>query len=384
MRRLSDTIARLSKLRAQYSVPAGGADVGRLSDLHDFGSNPGALRAKVYIPNELAEGAPLVVVLHGCTQTAESYDRGSGWSALAEREGFALLFPEQQRANNPNLCFNWFVPEDTEGNGGEALSIRQMIEALVSSHGLDRTRIFITGLSAGGAMTSAMLATYPEVFAGGAIIAGLPYGTASTIPEAFDRMRGHGTPSGKQLQGLLRRASPHNGPWPTLSIWHGSADQTVASSNARAIVDQWRVVHGVSADAARSESVDGRSRRVWRNVHGQDVIEEYSISGMGHGTPLATTGDLGLGATGPFMLEVGICSTRSIAKFWGLLKSVANIIDSEPDAAQMPADVPLASAASSRGRKRSSDSAEKTLRLEPPSTIQKTIEDALRSAGLMR
>ena len=135
--------------------------------------------SRYYLPENLPEGAPLVVVLHGCTQSAAGYDRGSGWSQLADQAGFALLFAEQQRANNPNLCFNWFLPTDTKRNFGEALSIRQMIETLVLAHGLDRKRIFVTGLSAGGAMASVMLATYPEVFAGGAIIAGLPYGSAN-------------------------------------------------------------------------------------------------------------------------------------------------------------------------------------------------------------
>ncbi|RWP54627.1 PHB depolymerase family esterase, partial [Mesorhizobium sp.] len=232
------------------------------------------------------EAAPLVVVLHGCTQTAAGYDSGSGWSQLADQEGFALLFPEQQRANNPNLCFNWFVPSDTKRNGGEALSIRQMIEAVVVEYGLDPGRIFITGLSAGGAMASVMLACYPEVFTGGAIIAGLPYGSAKTISEAFDRMRGYGMPSGRQLQKSLRDASPHQGPWPTISVWHGSANQTVASSNADAIVEQWRAIHGLDARSTRSEMVDCHSRYVWCNAQGQELIEEYRIAGMGHGTPL--------------------------------------------------------------------------------------------------
>lgn len=383
MRRLSDTIERLSKLRAQCNIPGGGTDDGRLSHLHNFGSNPGALGARTYVPEDLPEGAPLVVVLHGCTQTAEGYDRGTGWSVLADQQGFALLFPEQQRANNPNLCFNWFVPEDTRRNGGEALSIWQMIEALVRSHALDRTRIFITGLSAGGAMTSVMLATYPEIFAGGAIIAGLPHGTASTIPEAFDRMRGHGSPSERELQRRLRKASPHDGPWPTISIWHGTADQTVASSNARAIVDQWRIVHGVDT-AARSESVAGHSRKVWCDARGRDVIEEYSISGMGHGTPLSTAGGSALGKPGPFMLDVGVSSTVRIAEFWGLMKSTGRIVDLEPVAAQTSTRFALAPAPPSRGKRSSASGAEEQGRPETPSTIQKTIEDALRSAGLMR
>ena len=321
MRNMSDTIVRLAAFRARregFQSSRQGPD--RLSDLNDFGSNPGSLRAKTYIPEDLPESAPLVVVLHGCTQSAAGYDYGSGWSQLADQEGFALLFPEQQRANNANLCFNWFVPGDTRRNGGEAFSIRQMIEALVVAHGLDRQRIFVTGLSAGGAMTSVMLATYPEVFGGGAIIAGLPYGTATTIPEAFDRMRGHGGPSEGHLQDLLHDASPYNGPWPTVSVWHGSSDQTVASVNADAIVGQWRAVHGLSSSPSRSELVAGHTRQVWCDGRGRAVIENYQIAGMGHGTPLATSGDAGLGVAGPFMLDIGISSTKQIASFWGIAK----------------------------------------------------------------
>ena len=115
MRKVPDTIARLSAFRTQqnlYAVANALAD--RLQEFTSFGSNPGALRARYYLPENLPEEAPLVVVLHGCTQSAAGYDRGSGWSQLADQAGFALLFPEQQRANNPNLCFNWFLPDRYE------------------------------------------------------------------------------------------------------------------------------------------------------------------------------------------------------------------------------------------------------------------------------
>jgi poly(hydroxyalkanoate) depolymerase family esterase len=138
----------------------------RLSPLAKFGANPGALRAYSYIPEGLPEQAPLVV-LHGCTQTAAGYDHGAGWSQFADRHRFARLYPEQQRANNANLRFNWFVPEDIGRDCGEALSIAQMVGTMIEIHGLDRRRVFITGLSAGGVMTLVMLATYPELFAGG-------------------------------------------------------------------------------------------------------------------------------------------------------------------------------------------------------------------------
>jgi poly(hydroxyalkanoate) depolymerase family esterase len=138
----------------------------RLTEVTGFGSNPGALRMFEYVPTD-PEPA-LVVVLHGCTQTAASYDFGAGWPTLADRHGFVLLLPEQQPANNAKNCFNWFLAGDIERGRGEAMSIRQMGEKMIVDHGIDRRRVFVTGLSAGGAMTSVMLATYPDVFAAGA------------------------------------------------------------------------------------------------------------------------------------------------------------------------------------------------------------------------
>ena len=358
MRNLSDTISRLAARRAQTVQPARDNDP-LLSDLVSFGSNPGALRARTYLPENLTGTAPLVVVLHGCTQTAAGYNSGAGWSDLADREGFAVLFPEQQRANNPNLCFNWFEPGDMSRNGGEPLSIRQMIEAMVATHGLDRKRIFVTGLSAGGAMTSVMLATYPEVFAGGAIIAGLPFGTANSIPTAFDRMRGHGGPSEARLQQLLRAASPHTGPWPKISVWHGSSDQIVVASNADDIIGQWRSIHGIHDGTPPSTTVvDGHSRRVWKDNSGRDVIEQYHIKGMGHGTPLAPNG---VGAPGPFMIDAGISSTQRIAQFWQI--------------ADPRVELPILQ------RRERVTASTKPARTEG---IAKTIEDALKSAGLLR
>lgn len=111
MPRLSDTIARLAAARGPGQDTA---IASRLTEWAGFGSNPGALRAYRYRPEGLEPGAPLVVVLHGCTQSAAAYDLGSGWSRLADRHGFALLFPEQQRANNANLCFNCFRPFELE------------------------------------------------------------------------------------------------------------------------------------------------------------------------------------------------------------------------------------------------------------------------------
>jgi len=358
---LAETIAQLRDKRPR----AGKA--GALAALEDFGSNPGALRAYCLAP-PAKRPAPLVVVLHGCTQDAAGYDHGSGWSQLAHENGFALLFPEQQRSNNPNTCFNWFSQDDVRRGSGEALSIRQMVDAMCRRYSIDASRIYVTGLSAGGAMACAMLASYPDVFAGGAIIAGLPFGTAYGVPQALERMRGHGLPTAERLGQLVEAGSQHTGPWPTVSVWHGGADHTVVPANARAIVDQWRHVHGAHAEPDRSDEVSGSPHHVWRDRDGREVIEEYRIPGLGHGTPLATKGPSGYGVAGPHMLEAGISSTWHIAKNWGMLEERSQSAAHVPDAKPSPPP---------RRDQRSRPSI-------PATNVGAVIEQALRAAGLMR
>jgi poly(hydroxyalkanoate) depolymerase family esterase len=278
-----------------------------------------------YRPPALKEHPALVVVLHGCTQTAAGYDLGAGWSTLADRYGFALLLPEQQRSNNPNGCFNWFVPEHSRRDRGEPLSIRQMIEKSVVDYGIDRRQIFITGLSAGGAMTSIMLACYPEVFAAGAIIAGLPYGAAANVQQAFESMRQSTSRSSREWGNLVRMASSHEGPWPRVSVWHGDADNMVVPSNALALLKQWTDVHGLPLNPTLKARVDGYPREVWLSKAGEELIEAYTISNMAHGTPLAIGESEGAcGAPGPFLLPVGISSSYHIAKFFGIVLAPAS------------------------------------------------------------
>lgn len=354
MRRLLDTLPDLDALTRFGAMP-GAHGVNPLSPYRDFGTNPGALLAYSFVPDDLARGAPLVVVLHGCTQNASGYDRGAGWSRLAAEQGFALLFAEQQRANNANLCFNWFERGDIARGGGELESIAQMTRAMTAAFELDPARVFITGLSAGGAMTAAMLASYPELFAGGAVIAGLPFGGAPGVQAALQQMRrasGGGSAA-------VRAASAHAGVWPTLSVWHGSADRTVDIGNAAALIEQWRPLHGVASAPSRRERVEGHARDIWTGADGHDVIESWTIEGMGHGTPLAASGPDACGLAGPHMLDVGLSSTRHIARFWGLHARVA-----KPE--------PI---------KRAARSAEPKRAAHGP---QKVIEDALRAAGLMR
>jgi len=290
-----------------------------LAEVKSFGTNPGALRMFSYVPVVQQHPRALVVVLHGCGQSAAGYDVGAGWSTLAKHYGFALMLPEQQPSNNANTCFNWFNPEDIARERGEACSIRQMIARMVADHGIEPRRIFITGLSAGGAMTSVMLATYPELFAAGAVIAGLPFGVASNVREALTGMQSSRTRSPTELGDLVRRASKHKGQWPKISVWHGSADRTVHPGNANEIVKQWLDVHRLPREPMSESMVDGYPRQVWWDASGETVVESYTITDMAHGTPLGVAdNDKRYGTKGAFMLEAGISSSYHIAKFFGL------------------------------------------------------------------
>jgi feruloyl esterase len=418
---LGQTTAKLARYRRQWekflsTAKASGASGDaiqpqttplseRISEQTDFGSNPGNLRMLKYIPEDLQSGSPLVVVLHGCTQTAVGYDHGTGWSTLADQHGFALLLPEQKRANNPNTCFTWFSTADTTRERGEAQSIRQMIERMVIDHGIDRRRVYITGLSAGGAMTSVMLAAYPDVFAGGAIVAGLPYGSATSVQEAFDAMFQGRTRPASEWGNLVRAASPHTGPWPKVSVWHGSADPTVKPTNADEIIKQWADVHGLTEAPAVEASGDGYRHRVWRNADGENVLEAYTITGMAHGVPIAAGGgDGSCGEAAPFILDVGISSTHRIAQFWYLATvrptvvrpagwnghskptratpEPANdiVIDEEGRVMAAEPDRAVAMPSESRRESKGDDKGGWSRQLDPGAVITK----ALKAAGLMK
>jgi poly(hydroxyalkanoate) depolymerase family esterase len=354
---------RWDEIQEQAARASAPSPKGRLRLLETFGPNPAHLSLHAHVPAGLAAGAPLVVVLHGCTQTAAGYDAGSGWSRLADEAGFAVAFPQQNARNNGRLCFDWFDPRHVGRGDGEVRSIAAMIGHMVETYRLDRRRVFITGLSAGGAMTAAMLATYPELFAAGAVIAGLPFGTAHNVQEAFESMREGRRRPASEWGRLVREASPHAGPWPAMSIWHGTADATVNVANATDLVKQWTNVHGLPEGAGRDETAaGGLGRRVWRDGSGALAVEEILVPGMGHGTPIDGSLDGGEHAV-PFMLDVGISSTRRIARRWGIWTG-------SDEATRRPADF--------AGPKETSHAAN----AQPALSVGQVIDRALRRAGL--
>lgn len=322
------TCALVLVLAATVSIFVGSAQPARAATVEEvfgFGSNPGNLRMVRYVPNDLPAGRPLVVALHGCDAygptPALDYARHSGWTELADRWNFTLLLPRQQAVNNGSRCFNWFNSYDTARGRGEAASINQMVRQTVADYGADPNRIYVTGLSAGGAMTAVMLATYPDVFAGGGIVAGIPYRCATNAWEAFGCMNPGVDLSAQRWGDRVRAATSYTGPWPTVSIWHGSEDYTVRPMNLRELAQQWTNVHRAGQSPDSTGTIAGYPHAVYENAAGKPVVETTTVTGMGHGQAVdpGSRADQ-CGSTGSFYPDFDVCTAYHLGKSWQLAK----------------------------------------------------------------
>jgi poly(hydroxyalkanoate) depolymerase family esterase len=299
----------------------------RLTEVTGFGRNPGNLRMLEYVPPRPAgQAMPLVVVLHGCLQNAADFDRASGWTALARSHGFAVVFPEQKPANNSNLCFNWFRPSLVARDRGELGSIREMIASAAERHAIDAGRIFVMGLSAGGALASLLLATYPDLFNAGAVVAGLPVGSARDAMTAMSVMRNAAKHTGEEWAAYIRDISPEAKDFPRVSIWHGGSDAVVSVANAEASLLQWLTVHGFDWTDGEDDRHDGTARRRWRKGgskgNGEAIVEMVTLDDFGHGLPVRRTRTNGepSNETERFILPAPISAPEAMVRSWGLDK----------------------------------------------------------------
>lgn len=292
------------------------AQAATLTQISSFGSNPGNLAMYSYRPDGLPNGRPLVVLLHGCTQDAAGYFANSGWRKYADQYGFALLLPQTSTANQIYKCFTWYENGDINRGQGEAASIRNMVSYAVNNHGADASRVFVSGLSAGGAMSAVMLAAYPDVFKAGSVAAGLPYKCATSSSQT-STCQYSGVDKTPQAWGDLVRAQ-HSGPYPRVAIWHGTSDGTVVPKNATELRDQWTNVRGVSQTPTSTGSLVGGTHL---EVYGDNDVRVYRISGMGHGLPVQPgSGASQCGSTAAYFLNY-ICSAYYDAVFFGLVSS---------------------------------------------------------------
>jgi poly(hydroxyalkanoate) depolymerase family esterase len=286
-----------------------------------FGANPGNLEMYLEVPARAAASAPLVVVLHGCTQLASAIATG-GFDALADEVGAFVLYPQQKTANNPARCFNWGGeygdPANLVRGQGENQSIIEMIEKVAADHAIDPERIFIFGFSAGGGMAAVMLATWPEVFAAGVISAGIPYRCATDLNGSLSCMNLAAHPELKKEPAawgdLVRAAAPgHRGRWPRVMIMHGSADTTVSPDDGLELIEQWTDVHGTDAEADTVETIGGHEHAIYR-AGDAIVVERWAVNGMGHAVAIDSAS--GCGALGGYFAEAGLCAAREAFRFF--------------------------------------------------------------------
>ena len=260
-----------AQMRTEPSVPAGAR-----FDARVFSCAEGSRSYKLYVPSsEPARPRGLVVMLHGCTQNPDDFARGTGMNEVAERNGFAVAYPGQTRSDNANGCWNWFEPKHQRRGAGEPAILAGLTEAIVSEFGIDPARVFIAGLSAGGAMAMVMAEMYPELFAAVGVHSGLPTNAAKDVASAFAAMRGNG-----KAQGSSRHARY---PGRTI-VFQGSADTTVHPSNASRIIDA-ATPETASISSHRTEA--GKSRRaatvtVVADQAGYTVAELWLVDSAGH------------------------------------------------------------------------------------------------------
>jgi poly(hydroxyalkanoate) depolymerase family esterase len=238
---------------------------------------------------------PLVVALHGCTQTATGFASSSGLHPVADRDGVVIAYPEQASEHNPGSCWNWFHPIHQSRGAGEPAALAGITRSLLTTDGVDPARVYVTGLSSGGAMAVIMGATYPDLFAAVGVHSGLPYRAATSQPAAFGVMaQGASDPDG-----LGRAAFAAGGAeartMPVIVV-HGTADHTVDPANGEAVVRQWMAANRLAApgryapdfdrpDAVDTTVSDGGMRTAassWHDGDGTELQRYVQVLGLGH------------------------------------------------------------------------------------------------------
>lgn len=297
-------------------------------ELTAFGPNPGQVRLFLYAPSSPKPGTGLVVALHGCLQTAADFQK-TGWSHVAEAHGFYVLYAQ---SSNTSGCFRWFEPAHASRGQGESASVVAGVDWVLQRYAVDRRRVFVTGLSAGAAMSAALLASSPDVFSAGALFAGVPAGCATSSADGVRCMSGVDLDAAAWAQ-RAKASWPHTPQTsPRVQVWTGDADPTVAPAMARELVEQWTALHGLDAVPEEREVLG----RVLSEVHGVLAVQAVTVSGFGHAVPVATA--RGCGAEGAFVKEAGVCGAEEAARFFGLLDTPPEVVVEPLDAGRTAAD----------------------------------------------
>lgn len=290
---LRSKLSGLQELNTGVDFPAEVLPEGATFNSGTFANQAGSRDYKLYIPSGYhGQPLPLVVMLHGCTQNPDDFAAGTGMNQLAEEQPCLVLYPAQSGCANSSKCWNWFKPGDQRREGGEPAIIAGMTRQIIKQYQLDERRVYVAGLSAGGAMATTMAMLYPDIYAAVGIHSGLAHGAAQDIPSALAAMQGTTSP----LAGLNKQASAQptssRGPKIPAIIFHGEQDTTVHPSNGDRVSAQYLPAAGVGRGGKNKMQTQRRSGKVpnghsytctiHSDASGQPMLEQWSINGAGH------------------------------------------------------------------------------------------------------
>ena len=251
-----------------------------------YSNQAGSRAYKLYVPSTFhGQTLPLVVMLHGCTQSPDDFAAGTRMNELAEEHGCLVAYPAQAAAANISKCWNWFKAEDQQRDAGEPSLIAGITRQIMTEYPVDPQRVYIAGLSAGGAAAAVMATTYPDLYAAVGVHSGLAAGAAKDMPSAFAAMQGGATTA--PLHSYRRTDGEEGRMVPTI-VFHGDQDRTVNPRNGDQVIAQARSAASdglqATATAQQGQAAGGRSYR--RTTHadaaGQAMLEHWVIQGAGH------------------------------------------------------------------------------------------------------
>lgn len=244
----------------------------------------GRLDYKLYIPSTMGQQpAPLVVMLHGCTQSPDDFAAGTRMNERAEEHRCLVLYPEQSKTANAQKCWNWFKPGDQRRDLGEPSLIAGATRRVMRDYPVDAKRVYIAGLSAGGAAAAIMGAAYPELYAAIGVHSGLACGAARDLPSALAAMRGGGTPPGGMPGQMPGQTPGHHPPRPTI-VFHADADRTVHPRNGDHVIAQAGAKQGLRIETRTGRVAGGHaySRTLHTDASGKVMLEHWVVHGGGH------------------------------------------------------------------------------------------------------